>query len=92
MKEYRQRIRNSAEKREEVLQKDRKRKQDSRLKEKGQGLSAEVKAHRDKLNRERVSKCRANTKLLTNQRDLLEKQFLGLSNICLAVQERKKWL
>ncbi len=63
MKEYRQRIRNSAEKREEVLQKDRKRKQDSRLKEKGQGLSAEVKAHRDKLNREWVSKCRAKKKL-----------------------------
>ena len=64
MQEYRERIKNSAEKREEVLQKDRKRKHDLRLKEKDQGVSAEVKAHRNKLNRERVSKCRAKKNLI----------------------------
>ena len=70
MIKYREKIRKSAEKREEVLQKDRKRKQESRSKEKAQGISAEVKAHRDKLNRVRVSKCRARKKLNLSTEEL----------------------
>ena len=62
MKEYRKRIKNSAEKKEKVLEKDRKRKQAERSKEKDHGVSTEVKAHRDKLNRERVSKFRSKKK------------------------------
>ena len=53
MRKYRERIKNSREKKE-VLEKDRKRKQAARLREKDQGVSAEIKAHRDKLNRKRV--------------------------------------
>lgn len=62
MKEYRKRIKNSAEKKEKVLEKDRKRKQSERSKEKDHGVRTEVKAHRDKLNRERVSKFRSKKK------------------------------
>ena len=48
MKEYRKRIKNSAEKKEKVLEKDRKRKQAKRSKGKDRGVSSEVKkAHRD---------------------------------------------
>ena len=64
-----EKIKQNAEKRE-VLQKDRKRKQEFRSKEKAQGISAEVKAHRGELNRVRVSNCRARKKLNLNTEEL----------------------
>ena len=63
MREYRDQIKNSKEKKEEFLEKDRKRKQAARLREQKCGVSSEAKAHRNKLNRERVSKFRAKKKI-----------------------------
>lgn len=71
MREYRERIKKNIDKRGVVLEKDRKRKQAARLLEKECGVSSEDKAHREKLNRERVSRCRAKKKIDFEERQEL---------------------
>ena len=62
-------------KKEEFLEKDRKRTQAARLREQECGVSSEVKAHRNKLNRERVSKFRP-------KKNHWEEQYLELQDPC----------
>ena len=62
MREYRETIKQNKKRNEEVLEKDRKRKQAMRLKEKEIGISSETKAHRKKLNRQRVANFRSKKK------------------------------
>ena len=51
MRECRERIKQNKKKNDEILEKNKKRKQAERLKEKEIGISSEEKAHRKKLNR-----------------------------------------
>lgn len=71
MRDYRERINKNTDKSRIVHEKDRKRKQAARLREKECGVSSEVKAHRDKLNRERVSRFRAKKKIDFEERQEL---------------------
>ena len=90
MREYRERTKQNKQKREEILEKDKARKQAERLKEREIGISSEKKAHRNSLNRQRVTKCRSKKKI--NFEESEKPAFTTRSSLGRAVSRASKSL
>ncbi|CAB3984000.1 Hypothetical predicted protein [Paramuricea clavata] len=90
MREYRERTKQNKQKHEEILEKNKARKQAERLKEREIGISSEKKAHRNRLNRQRVTKCRSKKKI--NFEESEKPAFTTRSSLGRAVSRASKSL